>query len=395
MIKFFRSEHVKKTGIILLIVCTIILVGCGDEQTNRDIQDTETPQQPEQEQQPGDSEDEETISSNGYEAIEQIDIDGYANGLVFTMSADGTRLIWGETDQRLANTKRANLWIEGETRLLDFPDDNIDYFFLSEQGNIIRNQADWDLPVEERHAIIVFNPETEETIEHVMNNDWDTILTPSRTNYSEEPHMYIRYKDYSEQVTLTFWDITQNEVQEIDLTDLVYSEEDEELHSYPRTAFIEDTNELILLIFDVGIVRYDLDSSTGEFVFTTDNLFAHNERSQTPILTYDNRYALYATFDAEDDMTHMAFDLETEEELEIGMGVATFPLQDGTVILFDYDDTFQHFDPSTGDLSEIHAPDLSDGDSIDNFTISADGSTIAYVVRDDDNESTLYIVSLF
>ncbi|MBM7542687.1 hypothetical protein [Amphibacillus cookii] len=381
----------KKRTFIVFIITISLLVACADTSENmRETENDTTPTENTSDQ--NNDEEQPDADLDHYTEKEVIEVDGYANNQVFSFSGEGNRLLWGEADERLSNTERAYVWINGEITELDFNTDNISSIFMSEQGKVIRNQADWDLPVEERHAILAYDPETEETTKYVMDNDWDEILTPSRSNYNEDPHFYHRYLDYDENVTITFWDIEENEVTALDITETVYNETDEELSHYPRIALKEGEDELIILVFDVGILTYDLESDHSEFILTTENLFAHNERSQSRILTYDDRYALYATFDENDDMTHMAFDLEEEEEIEIGMGVATFPLYDGTIILFDYKNTFQHFDPSSEQLTALHTPEMSDDDSIDNFTVSADGSTIAYVIRNEDNASTLHII---
>ena len=53
-------------------------------------------------------------------------------------------------------------------------------------------------------------------------------------------------------------------------------------------------------------------------------MFANNEKSQTRVLNNDDRYVLFATFDEGDQMTQHAYDLETGESTEIGMGITTY-----------------------------------------------------------------------
>ncbi|WP_026297189.1 hypothetical protein [Paenibacillus daejeonensis] len=390
----------KKTALIPLTLAALLVAACGNDNATNPVDaentsvNTPTPDNSTENASPADNETNESTGSGGnYSEVEAIPIDGHLSSTVFTMSADGNTLVWGEQDKRFDNASRIKLWMDGAHEELDLPDNNLDYMSISNNGKLVRGKADWDLPVEERHAILEYDPATGETVEYVMNNDWDKVITPARSNYMEEPHMYYSTLENSdEQLVVFYWDLATDEVRDIDLTELVRTETEEELLSYPRLAITKDQTELIGLAFDVGIFRYNLETEEAEFVYTTDNIFANNEKSQTRVLTPDDRYVLYATFDEEDQMTQHAFDLETGESAEIGMGITTYPLQDGRVMLVDYDEVFHRYDPATGELDTVHTPELTDDDRISGFTVSADGSTIAYVIRGEGNESTLHIM---
>lgn len=225
-----------------------------------------------------------------------------------------------------------------------------------------------------------------------MDNNWDEYVVAMGSNYTEDPRRVISIRNHYDEdvVHMYIWDMDVNEIKELDVTETVANEvELEELTLYPHGAITNDGTELYATLADVGIFRYDLENDTSEFIYSAElGFFSNNEKSQTSILTADDRYILYAMLE-ERRMTHFAYEIETGESIELGEGVATYPLEDGSVMMFTYDDEFIHFDLD-GDTSVVaHAPDLGEDDRIDSFTVSKDGSTLAYVVRDENNESVI------
>lgn len=225
-----------------------------------------------------------------------------------------------------------------------------------------------------------------------MGNDWDEYVVTMGSNYTEDPRRVINIRNhYDEEVVhMYIWDMDANEIKELDVTETVANEvELEELTLYPHGAITNDGTELYATLADVGIFRYDLENDTSEFIYSADlGFFSNNEKSQTSILTSDDRYILYAMLD-ERRMTHFAYEIETGESIELGEGIATYPLEDGSVMMFTYEDEFIHFDLGGDTSVAAHTPDLGEDDRIDSFTVSKDGSTLAYVVRDENNESVI------
>lgn len=91
-------------------------------------------------------------------------------------------------------------------------------------------------------------------------------------------------------------------------------------------------------------------------------------------------------------MTHFAYSIESGESIELGEGIATYPLTDGTIMMFTYDDEFIHFNLDTDTTTTAHTPELGEDDRIDSFTVSSDGTTLAYAVRDENNETVIQLV---
>ncbi|MBM7839863.1 hypothetical protein JOC54_003143 [Alkalihalobacillus xiaoxiensis] len=333
------------------------------------------------------------VEEDGYSEYAEIAVDGYVSDPVFYISGNGETVLWAEQPGELTQIEGSKVWVDGETKEADIPErDPAIQPMLSESGMIVYSHSDRDRPVEERNWVGELNPSTGERTEFYMGNDWDEYVVTMGSNYTEDPRRVINIRNhYDEEVVhMYIWDMDANEIKELDVTETVANEvELEELTLYPHGAITNDGTELYATLADVGIFRYDLENDTSEFIYSADlGFFSNNEKSQTSILTTDDRYILYAMLD-ERRMTHFAYEIETGESIELGEGIATYPLEDGSVMMFTYEDEFIHFDLD-GDTSVVaHTPDLGEDDRIDSFTVSKDGSTLAYVVRDENNESVI------
>ncbi|WP_144560149.1 hypothetical protein [Shouchella miscanthi] len=336
------------------------------------------------------------VEAEGYSHFDEISIEGHVADTVFYISENGDTLLWGEKPGQLTNIESSKVWMNGETKEADIPErEHPIQPMLSESGMIVYSHSDSDRPIEERNWVAELNPSTEEVTEFYMDNDWDQYVVTMGSNYSEDPRRVISSRNHydDEVVHMYLWDMDSNEVKEIDLTETVANEVDlEELSAYPHGAITSDGTEMYAVLADVGILHYNLEDDTSEFIHSAEvGFFANNEKSQTSILTSDDRYILYAMLE-DRRMTHFAYSIESGESIELGEGIATYPLTDGTIMMFTYDDEFIHFNLDTDTTATAHTPELGEDDRIDSFTVSSDGTTLAYAVRDEKNETVIQLV---
>lgn len=383
----------KKTIILSSILGVSLLAACGNETDNATVNTTalNSPVTANDSNKSSNSNSAKDISSS-YAEVATIKLEGYIASTVFDLDTDGDTLLWGEQDEERAEPKRVHVWNDGNHKPMSLEEDQLGFQSLSGSGKVIYNDSDWDKPVNERHSIMEYDPMTMETATFTMNDERDEILAGLSTNYSESPRMFIGIQDYKKDNIQPFiWNVDTNEITDIDLTETIRAETQEELPMYPHYSLNQDQSKLVAVVYNVGIIVYDMQSKQSEWVFKTDQIFTNNEKSQSSILTKDGRYVLYYTGDTPEDMVQMAFDLESKESIKIGNGITTFPLDDGNVMLVTGDNAFQLFNMETKELITALVPEMSEDDHIDHYTVSLDGSTIAYVLRDKENTSTIHI----
>ncbi|MFK3937364.1 hypothetical protein ACI2JA_07600 [Alkalihalobacillus sp. NPDC078783] len=372
-------------GTIVSFSIMALLSACGDSERGESNTSANADSSSEQNEEGNDTE----VELEGYSEVAEIPVDGNVSDPVFYISGNGDKLLWAEQPGQFAHIEGSKIWIDGEIKEADIPErDPAIQPMLSESGKIVYSHSDFDKPVEERYWVSEQDPSTGEETDTYMDNDWDQYVVTMGSNYSEDPRRVIGVLDhYDEEVVhMYIWDMDSNDIKEIDLTETVSNEvELEELTLYPHGAITSDGTQLYAVLADVGILRYNLEDETSEFIYSADiGFFANNEKSQTTILTSDDRYILYAILDDDRNMTHFAYEIESGESIELGEGIATYPLADGTVMMFNTNNEFIHFDLDTETSTVAHTPELDEDDRIDSFTVSKDGTTLAYAVRDHD-----------
>ncbi|GAF65789.1 hypothetical protein BTS2_2688 [Bacillus sp. TS-2] len=380
---------------MLAVLSTLLLSACGENEDytaleNESIEDemSESVQDEENESDQEEENESTPMEAGGYSLTEEIAVDGHVSDPVFYISGNGDTVLWAEKPGQFTQIEGSKVWVDGETKEADIPErDPAIQPMLSESGMIVYSHSDRDKPVEERYWVAELNPSTGELNEYYMDNDWDNYITTLGSNYSENPRQVIGILNHydEEVVQMYIWDIDADEIKELDVTETVANEVDlDELTSYPHGAVTNDGMEMYATVADVGIFHYDLENDTAEFIYSAkEGFFSNNEKSKTSILTADDRFILYAIVE-ERRMTHFAYEIETGESVELGEGIATYPLADGSVMMFNYDDEFIHFNLDDDTSTVAHTPELGEDEKIDSFTVSRDGSTLAYVVRDND-----------
>lgn len=385
----------KLTVSISSVSLLFLLSACGGDDDNSNA--TETTGQEENTSETNEENGSATTAVGGYSEFATIPVDGRVSDPVFYISGEGDTVLWAEQPGEFTQIEGSKVWFDGETKEVDLPErDPAHQPMLSRSGKILFAESDRDKPEEERYWITEQDPVTGESNQFIMDNDWDVYTPVMGSNYSEDPRFYVGVKDhYDEEVVLLYtWHVDNGEVEEIDLTETVAAEVDiEELTFYPHGSITNDESTIYAVLADVGILKIDLASHESEFIYSAEpGFFSNNEKSQTHILTADDQYILYAIFDEDTRrMTHWAYDITADESINLGEGIATYPLDDGNVMLFTYDDEFVYFDLESETDEVVHTPELTEDDRLDSFTVSADGSTLAYVVRDEENESTIVL----
>ncbi|SFB36189.1 hypothetical protein SAMN04488072_11929 [Lentibacillus halodurans] len=112
-------------------------------------------------------------------------------------------------------------------------------------------------------------------------------------------------------------------------------------------------------------------------MLVSDNVMPQDK--YTTMLTSDEKYIIYGVNNSDETVTitYHALNLETKESLELGEDSQLFTLTNGNVVIVD-DNEVKLFDFETEKLETIHEIELKGNQSIDNVTVSLDGSTIAY-----------------
>lgn len=328
-----------------------------------------------------------------FQEEEAIELDGPVTTLNFSLDEDGDTLFWGENDGGRGDDLRRNVWVDGEVKSLDHQ--LYDQFsMLSQSGHIITsNQVDTEEGV--RHAIIEYDPRTDQTKEFVAEDDRVDMLHFNRGAYIQDPRTYIHTetKVKEDNADTFLWKVDEKEYMDLNIIKGIKSESGQEIKNYPHYYVTKDISTVYAVVLDGGIFAYDIASGEIESLLETDNLVQINR-----MLTYDEKYIVYGVHDPEAELsvTIQAFNLETKETIELGEGTKVFPLTNGNVAIIDQNEVKQ-FDFPSEKLETMNKIELKENEDIDNITVSTDGSTIAYGITQkgaEDTEDTSQLVLL-
>ncbi|KAB8126632.1 hypothetical protein F9U64_19480 [Gracilibacillus oryzae] len=330
--------------------------------------------------------------SAGYEEVTTLDLEGPVTGMNFSLDEDGNTMLWGENDGGIGDDLRRNVWVDGEVKELDI--ETWDQFTtMTKTGHLVNGVVNWDASVEERHSIAEYDPIIDQTKKFTAHNDRDDILLPGHGTYLQDPRTYIHTdtNPNNEEAKVYLWDIDNNEFTDLDFLEDIKSNAGE-LTSYPHYYLNKDASKVYATVLKEGIFSYDIASGETETLLKSEEVMPQG--NVTTMLTSDEKHLIYYTNNGEDfDFTYYALDLETNEPMELGKGTSVFTLSNGNVAIVD-ENKVNLYDFETEKLETLHEIELNEDQSLDNVTVSLDGSTIAYgytTEGEEDQEDTSYI----
>ncbi|SER32448.1 hypothetical protein SAMN04487944_10324 [Gracilibacillus ureilyticus] len=330
--------------------------------------------------------------SAGFKEITSLDLEGPVTNMNFSLDDDGDTLLWGENDGGIGDDLRRNVWVDGEVKSLDI--ESWDQFaFLTQTGKLINAETNWDADVDKRHSILEYDPITDQTEKFTAQNDRDDILLPGHGTYIQDPKTYIHTETNPnhEDAGIYLWEIGSNEFTDLNFLNDIKSDVGE-ITSYPHYFLNKDVTTIYATVLNAGIFSYDIEAGKTDKLLDTDEVMPQG--NTTTMLTADEKYLIYVTNNSEDyNLIYHALDLETKDSLEIGMGTKVFTLTNGNIAIIDEGEV-KIFNFETEKLETIHKIELEENQSIDNLTVSLDGSTIAYgytTKGEGDQEDTSHI----
>ena len=366
--------------ILITIACTFILTACGENGEKSAIDTNEK-----------------NVSENEYVEETTFELEGPVKMMNFNLNETGDILYWGENDGGLGDDLRRNVWVDGEVRPL-----NIDVFnqfsFLTEAGTIITKINNPKAPEGERYSIIEYDPTTEEAKEYPTKDGFDDILLPDPGTYLDEQKMYIHTDTNPEQdkeSNTYIWDVKKNEFNVLSFIDDI-KKEVEEITPYVHLYLNDDASIVYGTVSEEGIYSHDVAAGTTKKLLSTEQILPQSGVS--PVLTKDGANLIYGEVDpdaSEIIYRYQALDVETGETIGIGDGKHVLTLSDGNAVII-LDEKVMHFDFETEELQTIHTIELEENQELNNVTVSADGSTIAYgyETKGEDEEEDTYEMTI-
>lgn len=328
-----------------------------------------------------------------YKETESFELDYPVLNRDFALNETGDVLFWGEDNSSRNREQPSYVWVDGEIKDLG-TDKFSSNAVLLPSGIIIKADKDRDLPKNEQHSIIEYDPATDSEEKFVAQGDIDEILLhvgPGR--YLEDPKTYVHTVSNPniEGKDAFIWDIENNIFKDLtiiqQLKDIV---EDDELSGYPHFTLSQDASTVYASHSGLGLFAYDVASGELDELVSDDKYLTRT--GNTTLLTSDEKHFAYGINDSSDaklKITIHAVDVDTKETVEIGQGTKVFTLTDGNIIIVD-DEEVKHYDFETKTLETIHTIELEENQKLDNVTVSTDGSTIAYgyTEKTEENETS-------
>lgn len=365
----------------LIVVIMFVLAGCNSNEAGNSAKP---------------SADNTKENSADFEEVTSINLEGPVTSTNFALDEAGEILYWGENDGGIGDDLRRNVWVDGEVQNLDI--ETWDHFAaLNPAGLLVSTETNWEADVDNRHSIIEYDPRTEQMEKFTAANERDNILTVNNGTYNQElrTHIYTDTNPNNEEAEVYLWEAENNEFIDLNFLQDIKNNVGE-LSNYPHFYLNKDLSTVYAAVLEAGIFSYDIESGKTKELLSLDKLMP--QHNTTSMLTTDEKRLIYVTNNTEDyNFIYHALNLETNETQELGKGRKALTLTNGNVAIIEENEV-KLFDFETEQLKTIYKVELQENQTLDNVTISLDGSTIAYGYttdgeEDEEDTSSLSILS--